>query len=94
MTANRFLEHPNSVGESYGQHLRAALGYSWRLFKGSLACALHGLMPWLCTHSGSALIQDLHQELQARNALANQSNRRRKTASETEGPLAADQPAL
>ena len=68
MTANRFLEHPNSVGESYGEHQRAAFGYSWRLFKGSVCCALHGLMPWVCTSSGSQLVRELHSELEARNA--------------------------
>ncbi|MFK7914488.1 MAG: DUF6356 family protein [Pseudomonadales bacterium] len=92
MTANRFCEHPNSVGETYGQHLRAAFGYSWRLFKGALGCALHGLMPWLCTSTGSALISDLHQELQARNAMADQNQQKRQ--SDSSGPLAADQPAL
>lgn len=91
MTANRFLEHPNSVGETYGQHLRAAFGYSWRLFKASLGCALHGLMPWLCTHTGSALIQDMHQELQARNALAVRDRSPEQT--EAKASLAADQPA-
>lgn len=73
MTVNRFIEHPNSVGESYSEHLRAALGYSWRMFKGAGCCALHGLMPWLCTTSGSDLIRELHAELEARCARANRT---------------------
>ena len=74
MTVNRFVEHPNSVGESYWQHLRAAFGYSWRMFKGATCCALHGLMPWLCTTSGSALIRELNAELDARCQLAAKSS--------------------
>lgn len=81
MTVNRFSEHPNSVGETYPQHLRAALGYSYRMFRAAACCAIHGLFPWLCTTSGSNAIRSLHAELEMRS----------KPASER---LAADQPAL
>ena len=66
MNANRFSEHPASVGETYWQHLGAAMGYSLRMLRGALACAVHGLCPWLCTATGSETIGALHRELQAR----------------------------
>ena len=66
----RFTDHPATVGESYLQHQRAAFGYSARLFRASLCCALHGLFPWLHTRSGSDCVKALHDELQARRASA------------------------
>ncbi|MEM1230764.1 MAG: DUF6356 family protein [Pseudomonadota bacterium] len=66
----RFTDHPATVGESYLQHQRAAFGYSARLFRASLCCAVHGLFPWLHTRSGSDCIKALHGELQARTATA------------------------
>ncbi|MGI9326679.1 MAG: DUF6356 family protein [Pseudomonadales bacterium] len=70
MTVNRFTEHPNSVGETYWQHLRAALSYSARMLAAAGCCALHGLCPWLCGTTGSDTICDLHDEMQARRAIS------------------------
>lgn len=66
----RFNEHPATVGESYQAHRRAAFGYSSRLFRAAFCCAIHGLFPWLHTHSGSEAVKSLHSELMARQQCA------------------------
>jgi len=58
--ANPFLDHPRSVGETYGQHLRFAGGVGIEMLAGGLACIAHGLFPFLFVRTGSATIQRLH----------------------------------
>lgn len=55
-----FIEHPASVGESYGQHLAHASGFGIRMILGGLACMLHGLFPLLFVKTGSKQITTLH----------------------------------
>lgn len=61
-----FLEHPRTVGESYGQHMTAALGVGSRLFVASLKCVVHAFVPALCKTSGSDAIVKLHSEIAPR----------------------------
>ncbi|MEQ9642455.1 MAG: DUF6356 family protein [Alphaproteobacteria bacterium] len=55
-----FTDHPASVGETYGQHLGNALGFSASLLVAALACAVHAVFPFLCVKTGSARIVELH----------------------------------
>lgn len=67
MDLNRlFTEHPDSVGETYFQHLLAAGGFGLRMVLGGLACLLHGLLPFLFERTGSNCVKDLHQRMVAR----------------------------
>ena len=36
-----------------------------RMFLGSLACLIHGILPFLCVRTGSATIMDLHHRMVA-----------------------------
>lgn len=58
-----FTEHPNSVGESYFQHMQVSFGFGIRMFTASLGCFLHGLFPFLCTTTGSTTINKLHRKM-------------------------------
>jgi hypothetical protein len=58
-----FVDHPESVGESYLEHLGMAFGFGLRMIGGGLACLLHGLIPGLCKTSGSKMIACLHDEM-------------------------------
>ena len=58
-----FCEHPASVGESYLQHLRMALGFSARLLLAGMACLVHAVFPFLCQHTGSNSIVELHERM-------------------------------
>ena len=55
-----FTEHPASVGETYGEHMASAWSFSARMAVGALACFVHGLFPFLCTRTGSGIINELH----------------------------------
>jgi len=58
-----FIAHPASVGESYAEHLRRALGFSAVMFLGALACLVHAVMPMMFTRTGSAIIVRLHDRM-------------------------------
>jgi|tagenome__1003787_1003787.scaffolds.fasta_scaffold20894141_3 hypothetical protein len=63
MSRLSFTEHPNSVGESYLQHLHSAWSFSWAMQTGALACFVHGLLPFLFTRTGSSAISTLHARM-------------------------------
>lgn len=55
-----FIEHPNSIGENYFQHMASAFSFSARMLASGLACLIHGFFPFLFVRTGSATIIDLH----------------------------------
>jgi Family of unknown function (DUF6356) len=58
-----FVDHPRSVGETYWQHQRAAMGFSVHLFRAGAACLVHAIVPvWFMT-TASRTIQKLHGRL-------------------------------
>ena len=64
--ARKFTEHPAAVGETYGQHFRAAMGVSLELFGTALVCAVHALFPWLFETAGSTRIAALYERVAKR----------------------------
>lgn len=58
-----FVEHPASVNETYTQHFGKALSFSWQLFKASVACFIHAVIPGCCVKTGSKAITDLHNKM-------------------------------
>ena len=60
MSRLSFTEHPASVGETYTEHMASAWSFSGRMALGALACFAHGLFPFLCTRTGSGIINELH----------------------------------
>ncbi len=58
-----FTEHPATVGESYLEHLRVALGFSLSMIRGAICCAIHAFLPFLFEKTGSCAIEDLHQRM-------------------------------
>ena len=58
-----FLDHPASVGESYGEHAVFAASIGWTMFVGSLACFVHALVPAMCQTTGSRTIKNLHERV-------------------------------
>ncbi|HEY1929109.1 MAG TPA: DUF6356 family protein [Caulobacteraceae bacterium] len=61
--ARVFNEHPSSVGESYLEHLGAAARFSGALALASLACLVHGLLPFLFVSTGSRQVRRLHDAM-------------------------------
>ena len=58
-----FTEHPASVGESYGEHLFRAMYFGARMVGAGLACAVHGLLPFLFVRTGSRAIAELNDRM-------------------------------
>jgi hypothetical protein len=59
----RFINHPQSVNETYLQHMGSAFGFGTSMLGGALACFVHGLFPWLCLTRGSDTIRALHRRM-------------------------------
>lgn len=66
MLKKLFVTHPQSVGESYFEHMAVAFGFGFKMLGGGIACIIHGLVPGLFVCSGSKMINCLHSELQAK----------------------------
>ena len=58
-----FTAHPASVGESYLQHLRQAAGFAGSMIAGGLAIAVHAVLPFLFTKTGSGVVTELHTRM-------------------------------
>ena len=58
-----FTEHPATVGETYGQHLVTAAGFSLRMLGAGVACLIHALLPFLFVRTGSNTIARLHDRM-------------------------------
>ncbi len=63
-----FTAHPESLGESYGEHLGAATSFGGRMILAGIACVLHGFMPFLFSRTGSRAISELNDQMLARKA--------------------------
>ena len=65
-----FLDHPASVGETYGEHAVFATSVGWAMFVGSLACFVHALVPALFPTTGSTAIKELHARVRSARTAA------------------------
>ena len=62
----RFMtEHPSSVGERYLEHLVFATRFGASMIVGGLACCVHGVLPFLCTSTGSRTVLALHGRIRS-----------------------------
>jgi hypothetical protein len=58
-----FLDHPRSIGETYFEHQRNALGYAVSMLAGGIACLLHGLIPGTFVTTGSRTVRKLYNQM-------------------------------
>jgi hypothetical protein len=58
-----FLDHPQSVGESYLEHQRHAVGLGLSLLAAALACLVHAVVPGLFVRTGSETVTRLHDRM-------------------------------
>jgi hypothetical protein len=65
MLRRLFIEHPQSVGESYAEHRAVAFSFAVQLMGAGLACAIHAVVPGLFVSTGSRAITKLSQRLAA-----------------------------
>ncbi|WP_136657638.1 DUF6356 family protein [Nitratireductor sp. XY-223] len=62
-----FTEHPQSVDETYFEHLRFAAGFSGRLFLAACAACVHAILPFLFEKTASRMIETMHHRMHNRN---------------------------
>jgi hypothetical protein len=65
-----FLSHPQTVDESYGEHLLFAFGFAARLFGAGLAALIHAVIPCLFETTASRMIREMHERIANRNRVA------------------------
>jgi hypothetical protein len=63
MLKRLFVDHPSSVGETYFEHQRRALGFAGAMFLGSVACFVHSLVPAAFTSTASRTISRLYERM-------------------------------
>jgi len=56
---NLFTKHPNSIGETYFEHLFFALISGVQLVWGGLACIIHAFLPFLFQTTGSQIAKKI-----------------------------------
>ncbi len=63
MLTRHFTAHPASVGETYGEHLVAALSFARQLLAAAAACFLHALLPFLFERTASGILARLYERM-------------------------------
>jgi hypothetical protein len=65
-----FTAHPQTVGESYGEHLLRASSFGLRMMLAGVACLLHGFLPFLFVRTGSRAISELNEQMVIKRSVA------------------------
>ena len=58
-----FTAHPRDVGESYREHFGVAMSFAFPMILGGLACAVHAVLPFLVTSTGSQTVRRVHDRM-------------------------------
>jgi hypothetical protein len=63
-----FTEHPDSVGESYFEHMAFAGWFASRLAMAAGAALVHAVLPFLFETTASRIVRQLYERTQNRSA--------------------------
>ena len=63
---NIFTKHPYEVGETYLQHMWAAIRYSFTFFLLVFVSLTHAVFPFLFTKTAKCVIQDMSAHIKER----------------------------
>ena len=55
-----FNDHPQSVDETYFEHMRFAGAFSGKLFLAGMAALVHAILPFLFEKTASSMISDMY----------------------------------
>jgi Family of unknown function (DUF6356) len=61
-----FTAHPDSVGETYFEHMKLALSFALPLAGAALAAFAHAFLPFLFEKTASTIIRRLHARVTSR----------------------------
>jgi len=62
-----FTDHPESVGESYFEHMNVALSFAGPLLAAGMAALVHAFLPFLFLTTASRTVKRLHARMTNRN---------------------------
>ncbi len=65
--ARLFTDHPQSVGESYFQHMGVAGYFCFWLAVAAGAALVHALIPAACETTASRIVKKLYARMEARH---------------------------
>jgi hypothetical protein len=65
---NPFTEHPETLNETYLEHMQAALKISGLMLLAGSACLIHSIFPFLFTNFANDTVQRLHKFYESRKA--------------------------
>lgn len=63
---NPFTKHPNSINETYFQHLKCALTFGVKCLIAGFAVIIHSFLPFLFEFTASNIVKKLNDQLQNR----------------------------
>ncbi len=58
-----FTQHPETVGETYFQHMYSASSFGLKMLGGAFCCFVHAILPFMFEKKGSEMITDLHDRM-------------------------------
>ena len=61
-----FMDHPETVGETYLEHFRFAGSFAWTLFTAALAALIHAFIPALFEKTAGEKIRQLARKIDGR----------------------------
>ncbi|ABS13981.1 MULTISPECIES: DUF6356 family protein [Brucella/Ochrobactrum group] len=56
-----FTEHPQSVDETYFEHMAFAGRFSFKLFCAAFAALIHAILPFLFEKTASTIVRQLYE---------------------------------
>lgn len=62
-----FTKHPESIGETYWQHLKCATYYGISMIYAGTCCLIHAIMPFMFQTTASSINKKLYQDIEKRN---------------------------
>jgi len=68
---NIFTKHPYEVGETYLQHMWAALRYSFTFILLVFVSLIHAILPFAFTKTASCVIQEMSKHIKEREGECN-----------------------
>jgi hypothetical protein len=63
MLKRLFLDHPETVGETYREHLAVASRFGIAMVGGGIACMMHAIVPAIFPTAGSDTVDRLHAQM-------------------------------
>lgn len=58
-----FTKHPNSVGETYFEHVLSALSFAMMMVLASIICVVHSVLPFLFEETVGNIIEGLYHKM-------------------------------